>query len=94
MDISMLFCMSKKEKLLNRFLNVTGDLMWSELVSFLKNLGYQQLSNGMTGGSRRRFVNMDGKAIFIHEPHPSRIVKKYVIRLIIEQCKEEIKKHG
>jgi predicted RNA binding protein YcfA (HicA-like mRNA interferase family) len=48
----------------------------------------------MTGGSRRKFVNMDGRAIFIHEPHPSRIVKKYVIRLIIEQCKEEIKKHG
>jgi hypothetical protein len=33
-------------------------------------------------------------ALFIHEPHPIRIVKKYVIRLIIEQCKEEIKKHG
>lgn len=85
--------MSKKEKLLNRFLNIPGDLTWSELVSILKLLGYHQLPNGMTGGSRRRFVNIDGKAIFIHEPHPSRIVKKYVIRLIIEQCKEEIKKH-
>jgi predicted RNA binding protein YcfA (HicA-like mRNA interferase family) len=86
--------MSKKEKLLKRFLNVPGDLTWSELISVLKHLGYQQLSNGMTGGSRRRFVNVDGKAIFIHEPHPSRIIKKYIIRLIIEQCKEEIKKHG
>ena len=48
----------------------------------------------MTGGSRRRFINMDGKAILIHEPHPGKIVKKYVIRLIIEQCKDELKKHG
>ena len=93
-EYQLLFCMSKKEKLLKRFLNVPGDLTWSELVSILRFLGYHPLSNGMTEGSRRRFVNLDGKAIFIHEPHPSRIVKKYVIRLIIEQCKEEIRKHG
>ena len=86
--------MSKKEKLLNKFLTVPGDLTWSELVSILGHLGYRQLSNGMTGGSRRRFINMGGKSILIHEPHPAKIVKKYVIRLIIEQCKEELKKHG
>ena len=86
--------MSKKEKLLSRFLNVPGDLTWGELVTILRFLGYNPLSNGMTDGSRRKFVNIDGRAIFIHEPHPSRIVKKYVIRLIIEHCKEEIKKHG
>ena len=85
--------MSKKEKLLDRFLTIPGDLTWNELVSILRHLGYHQLSNGMTGGSRRRFVNTDGRAIFIHEPHPSRIIKKYVIRLIIDHCKEEIKKH-
>lgn len=67
--------MSKKEKLLNKFLTVPGDLGWSELVSILGHLGYQQFSNGMTGGSRRRFINMDGKAILIHEPHPGKIVK-------------------
>ena len=75
-------------------MTVPGDLRWSALVSILGYLGYQQFSNGMTGGSRRRFINMDGKAILIHEPHPGKIVKKYVIRLIIEQCKEELKKHG
>ena len=74
-DIQLLFCMSKKEKLLNKFLTVPGDLRWSELVSILGHLGYQQFSNGMTGGSRRRFINMDGKAILIHELHPGKIVK-------------------
>jgi len=74
-EYQLLFHMSKKEKLLKRFLTVPGDLTWSELISILRFLGYHPLSNGMTGGSRKRFVNMDGKAIFIHEPHPSRIVK-------------------
>lgn len=85
--------MSKKEKLLNRFLTVPGDLTWNELVSVLNHIGYHQISNGMTGGSRRRFINVFGKVILIHEPHPTKILKKYVIRLIIEQCKEEIKKY-
>lgn len=82
--------MSKKKKLLNRLLEVPSDFTWRELISVLKLLGYHQVANGMTGRSRRRFMNTEGKVILLHEPHPRDIVKKYVIRLILEQCKEEI----
>ena len=85
--------MSKKKKLLNRFLEVPSDFTWRELIIVLKLLGYHQVANGMTGGSRRRFVNTEGKVMLLHEPHPIDIVKKYVIRLIIDQCKEEIRKY-
>ncbi|MFN6374825.1 MAG: type II toxin-antitoxin system HicA family toxin [Chitinophagia bacterium] len=85
--------MSKKKKLLNRLLEIPSDFTWGELIAVLKLLGYQQVASGITGGSRRRFVNLEGKVILIHEPHPRRIVKKYVLRLVIEKCKEEIKNH-
>jgi predicted RNA binding protein YcfA (HicA-like mRNA interferase family) len=85
--------MSKKKKLLNRFLSIPSDLSWNELVSVLQYLGYDQVGNGMTGGSRRRFINQQGKLILLHEPHPKRIVKKYVIRLIISHCQEEINRN-
>lgn len=85
--------MSRKEKLLKRFLTIPRDLAWNELVLVLAYLGYHQLSNGTTGGSRRRFVDDLGGVISLHEPHPRKIVKKYVILQIIEHCKDKIKNH-
>jgi hypothetical protein len=92
-DLQLLISMSRKEKLLKRFLTIPSDLTWNELVLVLAHLGYHQLSNGISGGSRRRFLDEHGQVISLHEPHPRKIVKKYVILQIIEHCKEKIKNH-
>lgn len=64
------------------------DFRWDELVTLLEGLGFK-LHNG--GGSRRHFtavVNGTPRRINVHEPHPSGIVKPYVIRNVEASLKE------
>lgn len=78
--------MSKKEKLLAKFRSSPTDYTWDELVQVLNYLGYfEKTSKGKTGGSRIKFVNTATDVISLHKPHPSNIVKQYVIKQIIEK---------
>ena len=81
--------MSKIEKLLEKLLNNPKDLEWRELVKILAYYGYEIKYQGITSGSRRCFENKDGVKIYFHEPHPSNIVKSYVIKQTIEFLKKE-----
>jgi hypothetical protein len=51
--------MSKVEKLIERLKARPKDFTWDEAVKVLKHFGYEQLAQGKTGGSRRKFVNSD-----------------------------------
>ncbi len=78
--------MSKNEKILKRFLTIPKNFTWDELVKLLNHLGYiEKSTKGKTGGSRRKFVNDKLDIINLHKPHPSNIVKQYVIKQIIEK---------
>lgn len=78
--------MSKIKKLLAKFKLVPKDLTWDELVKILNYLGYLELQKkGKTGGSRRKFSNKEKDIISLHKPHPSNIVKQYVIRQLLEK---------
>lgn len=81
--------MSKKNKLIERFLSLPKDLTWDELVKVLDFYGYSELGTGKTGGSRRRFADDNKNAITLHKPHPSNIIKQYAIRQVIENLKEK-----
>jgi predicted RNA binding protein YcfA (HicA-like mRNA interferase family) len=81
--------MSKIEKLLQKFLNNPKDLEWRELVKILEHFGFEPTPQGATGGSRRTFENQNGTKLHFHEPHPSKIVKSYVIRHTIELLRKE-----
>jgi predicted RNA binding protein YcfA (HicA-like mRNA interferase family) len=81
--------MGRKEKLLARLQSRHRDFTWDELTSLLKILGYEQKKSGKTGGSRRRFVHPTAPAITLHRPHPTGIVKMYVINDILEFLKKE-----
>ena len=81
--------MSKIEKLLEKFFSNPKDLEWAELVKILSHFGFEILPNSQTGGSRRCFSNKNGLRMYFHEPHPSKIVKAYVIRQTIEFLKKE-----
>ena len=54
-----------------------------------EGLGYSEARPGKSGGSRRRFIHPDAPAISLHEPHPGRIVKKYVIDDILRLLTDE-----
>ncbi|GBF22623.1 toxin HicA [Candidatus Gastranaerophilus sp. (ex Termes propinquus)] len=81
--------MSKIEKLLQKFLNNPKDLEWREFVKILSHFGFEQMPCGVSGGSRRTFENQDGVKLYFHEPHPSKIVKSYALRSVIEVLKKE-----
>lgn len=67
-----------------RICSLPKDYTWIELVKLLADHGYQPRKNGRTGGSRRRFANEQKRTISLHEPHPSNIVKEYVLKQVIE----------
>jgi predicted RNA binding protein YcfA (HicA-like mRNA interferase family) len=78
--------MSKTEKLLEKFKSIPNDLTWDELVKILNYFGYFELSKkGKTGGSRRKFVNELKDVINLHKPHPTKIIKKYIIKQLLEK---------
>ncbi|MBC7417707.1 MAG: type II toxin-antitoxin system HicA family toxin [Pedobacter sp.] len=81
--------MSRQEKLVIRFLTVPADLTWDELILILRGYGYQEIRLGKTSGSRRKFVDEEENIVILHKPHPANIVKKYVIKQLIENFKEK-----
>lgn len=81
--------MSRGEKLLERLLRVPKDFTWDELTTVLVSLGYEPLKTRKTGGSRRKFVDMDKNIINLHKPHPGNIVKEYALKQVIEQLREK-----
>jgi predicted RNA binding protein YcfA (HicA-like mRNA interferase family) len=81
--------MGRREKLLARLQQRPHDFTWDELTCLLKTLGYKQKKTGKGRGSRRRFVHHTAPVITLHKPHPSRIVKMYVINDILELLRKE-----
>jgi hypothetical protein len=81
--------MSKKEKLVERLKTKPCDFTWQELSALLLGFGYSQVPGGKTGGSRVKFEHEVKKPIVLHKPHPSNIIKKYLIKDILDILKKE-----
>jgi hypothetical protein len=72
---------SNPQKAIARLLTKPVDYTWDELLSLMNALGYKLRTSG---GSSRKFFDPASKALFfLHEPHPSKILKKYQIRELI-----------
>ena len=81
--------MSKKQKLIIRLLKVPRNFTWDELHAALLKLGFEEINNSKTGGSRRKFYHSKLELIVnLHKPHPSNIVKAYAIRQVIQKLKD------
>lgn len=75
--------MSKKEKLITRFMTLPKDFTWDELVLLFSLLGFKQGNKGRTSGSRVIFQN--GEISYTaHKPHPESIVKGYVLKQVLD----------
>jgi hypothetical protein len=81
--------MSKREKLIDRFLTKPRDFTWAELTKVLNGFGYKQISFGKTGGSRIRFIHTDCPPIILHKPHPKPVLKRYQIDEVIRLLRQE-----
>jgi hypothetical protein len=80
---------SKLQKAISRLLAKPADYTWDELLSLMISLGYELRTSG---GSGRKFLDPATKALlFLHEPHPSKILKAYQIREVIQFLRRERK---
>lgn len=76
--------MSKKVKLVSRFLTMPADFHYDETVKLLGYYNYKEVKKGKTSGSRVKFMNPKGVPILLHKPHPSGIMKQYQLKQIKE----------
>lgn len=83
--------MTKKDKLLERFLAQPKDFTYKELKTMLSGLGYEEYQLGKTSGSRVCFYNKElGIDFKIHKPHPGNIIKPYLMKYILEILRVQI----
>jgi hypothetical protein len=82
--------MSRKEKIIQRFLSRPRDFSYDELVALLKILGYEEIKTGRTSGSRRAFTYAaTGHIIRLHKPHPGNTLRVYQIDYIIQSLNQQ-----
>ena len=88
--------MSKFEKELKRLQTKPKDFTYTELETLLVNLNFKEVSKGKTSGSRVEFLHEEKKIkLLIHKPHPSNIIKQYVIESVLKIIQElEEKSNG
>ncbi len=80
--------MSRRDKLLRRFLARPMDFGFDEMSRLLKGFGYDEIQSGKTAGSRVAFINKtNGHIIRLHKPHPGKIMKRYQMELIEESLR-------
>jgi hypothetical protein len=79
---------SKLQKAITRLLAKPSDYTWGELLSLMNGFGYELRT---AGGSSRKFFDPATKAtFFMHEPHPSKVLKGYQVRAIILRRERKI----
>lgn len=79
--------MSKLQKAVARLLSKPADYTWDELLSLMTALGYELRTSG---GSGRKFFDPETKALFfLHEPHPSKVLKAYQVRAAVQFLRSE-----
>ena len=82
--------MSRKDKLLKRFLSKPNDFTFDELTTLLGRYDYYLSNKGKTSGSRIRFVSIRGyESINLHKPHNRKCLLKYEFDEVISILKKE-----
>lgn len=76
--------MSKKEKLVARFLSMPSDFHYDEMVKLLGFYDFHEVKKGKTSGSRVKFMSSQGVSLMMHKPHPTGILKRYQLKQIKE----------
>jgi len=75
---------SRKDKLIVRFLGMPSDFHYDEMVKLLGYFGFIERKKGKTSGSRVKFENEEGIPIMLHKPHSDGIMKMYQMKQVKE----------
>jgi hypothetical protein len=76
--------MSRKEKLIKRFLTMPSDFHYDEMVALVGFFGFKEVKKGKTSGSRIKFMSENNIPLMLHKPHPTGILKRYQLKQIKE----------
>ena len=76
--------MSKKDKLIARFLTMPLNFHYDEVVKLLGYFDFKEVKKGKTSGSRVKFISPEGVPILLHKPHPTGMMKHYQLKQIKE----------
>ena len=80
--------MGKKDKLVEKLLKKPKDFTFDEMESLLSYLGYELKQGGI--GSGVKFIRVgSNEVINFHKPHPSGILKRYVLEQVIEKLRKD-----
>ena len=75
---------NKKEKLIKRFRTLPKDFTFEEVEALFNGCGFTLENKGATSGLRVKFYNeKDQNSYIMHKPHPSNIIKGYIMRDIL-----------
>ncbi len=80
--------MSNKDKLIDRLLKKPKDFTFDEMVSLLSYFGYE-LKQSSTGSGVKFIKGDSNEVINFHKPHPSGILKRYVLDQVIEKLRKD-----
>lgn len=80
--------MSKKEKLIDRLLKKPKDFSFDEMQSLLLYFGYE-LKQGGAGSGVKFIKEGSNEVINFHKPHPSGVLKRYVLEQVIEKLRKD-----
>lgn len=80
--------MSKKDKLIERLLKKPKDFTFDEMVSLLSYFEYE-LKQGGTGSGVKFNKKGSNEVINFHKPHPSGVLKQYVLNQVIDKLKKD-----
>ena len=80
--------MSKREKLIQRFLILPADFTFEEMVILLSYFDYHLKIDAQ--GSRVKFINhRSNDIVHFHRPHPNNILKRYILKQVMIKLKSE-----
>lgn len=79
--------MSRKQKLLDRLKSKPKDFTWDELVTLMRQKGYEIVSMKKTGSKRTFFNKKLNRIVHMHEPHPQKVLKSYQIKVALQILK-------
>ncbi len=80
--------MSRKDKLIDRLLKRPKDFTFEEMESLLSYFGYE-LKQGGTGSGVKFIKGESNEVINFHKPHPSGILKRYVLDQVIDKLRKD-----
>ena len=80
--------MSRLEKEIERLKSKPKDYTYDEAKSLLNKLGFFENNKGKSSGSRVEFKDKYGRKIILHRPHPSNVIKPYMIIDLLNKLRE------